>query len=226
LEDLNMKSLKIASIALALAFAVGMGCGDDSTTSNPDAPVITGTGGTMGPDAGIPGTGGMMTPDAPLATGGTMTPDAPLGAGGMMAPDGAAVGTGGMAVDGPMGAGGMVQIDATMGTGGMGGGIDASMPGNWWKCIDGRRRGGRRGDQHLHRAERCCLRSGDSQCPGARHDQRADPACNEPAGVLCLQPVGPRSKETQRCTDVSTRRMPELPAGGQGQPPSPTRRHH
>jgi hypothetical protein len=129
LEDLNMKSLKIASIALALAFAVGMGCGDDSTTSNPDAPVITGTGGTMGPDAGIPGTGGMMTPDAPLATGGTMTPDAPLGAGGMMAPDGAAVGTGGMAVDGPMGAGGMVQIDATMGTGGMGGGIDASMPG-------------------------------------------------------------------------------------------------
>lgn len=68
-----MKSLKIAIILVAGALAPAIGCGDDSNNS-PDAPIITGTGGTTRMDAGLGGAGGGGsggTADAPIATGGT-----------------------------------------------------------------------------------------------------------------------------------------------------------
>lgn len=73
-----MKSLKIAIILVALAFATAIGCGSDNG-SNPDAPVITGTGGTTRLDAGLggaSGSGGSTVVDAPISTGGTPGVDA------------------------------------------------------------------------------------------------------------------------------------------------------
>ncbi len=99
-----MNSFKITTIVLALGFAAGIGCGSDSGTKT-DGPVITGTGGHLGPDA--LGAGG---------TAGTVGPDAAMGGAG---------GTAGVGVDAAGGAGGSMPVDGPMATGGVGGaGLD------------------------------------------------------------------------------------------------------
>ena len=103
-----MKSLKFASIALALGFAIQLGCGSDSGTTHNDGATLGGTGGMMtGLDAGTGGT----PVDAPIVTGTGGSIDAPVMTGG----------TGGTV---PMDAGmGGMMYDAAM-TGGAGGSMD------------------------------------------------------------------------------------------------------
>jgi hypothetical protein len=119
-----MKSLKFASIALALGFAIQLGCGSDSGTTTSDGATIGGTGGMYGPEAGV-STGGTMPMDAAMGTGGMGgSVDAPMtgGAGGSM--DG---GMGGMMVDAAMPMDGpMVTMDS--GTTMMDGGGEAGVP--------------------------------------------------------------------------------------------------
>jgi hypothetical protein len=78
-----MNTLKTFTILLAVGFAVGAGCGDDSTGKSPDAPVITSNGGNKGTDAGgMGGSGGSdaaLQPDSPSGTGGAGGVDAPSG---------------------------------------------------------------------------------------------------------------------------------------------------
>jgi hypothetical protein len=116
-----MKSLKFVSIALALGFAIQLGCGSDDGGSKPDGAILGGTGGA----------GGMYGPEAGVSTGGTMM-DAPMtGTGGMMmdaAMTGGAGGSmdGGMVYDAPMGMDMPMGVDGGMTT--MDGGGEAGTP--------------------------------------------------------------------------------------------------
>jgi hypothetical protein len=66
-----MKSIKLVATVLVVGLWAGIGCGSDSST-NPDAPVINGMGGTARSDAGAAGgAGGASVPDAPISTGGS-----------------------------------------------------------------------------------------------------------------------------------------------------------
>jgi hypothetical protein len=66
-----MKSIKRMAIVLAVGLSAGIGCGSDSST-NPDAPVINGRGGSARSDAGAAGgAGGASVADAPISTGGS-----------------------------------------------------------------------------------------------------------------------------------------------------------